>query len=204
MLLDLLASLYGRRRWVERTGASSHLAAWLLKEFPADRVVYLTRNLRDTALSMSRHYTFQFFAIQAELLAWGGFNPYSSWGPSAAARGTRQLPDEMRCLLPDRLTREALADWGGKPSRHELMCAELVRSTESALAEYPPRHLLRMRYEDLVVRPVAELTRLGEFLGFADPAGWAARSAGRVRNLRGNPCRPASSGAAAPHAEPAH
>src|SRR5207248_2078375 len=101
------------------------------------------------------------------------------------------------------LTREVLAEWGGKPSRHELMCAESVRSTEWALAEYPPRHLLRMRYEDLVVKPEAELTRLGEFLGFADPAGWAARSAGRVSNLRGNPRRPASSGAAAPHAEPA-
>jgi putative sulfotransferase len=127
MLLDLLASLYGRRRWVERSGASSSLAAWLLKEFPADRVVYLTRNLCDTALSMSRNYTFQFAAIQAELLAWGGFNPYGAWGPSVAAPDAwRRLPDEMRCLLPDRLTRAALAEWGGKLSRHEMICAGLI------------------------------------------------------------------------------
>jgi hypothetical protein len=37
-----------------------------------------------------------------------------------------------------------------------------------------------MRYEDLLADPAGELTRLGDFLGFADPSGWAARAAGRV------------------------
>jgi putative sulfotransferase len=204
MLLDLLASLYGRRRWVERTGASSRMAVWLLKEFPADKVVYLSRNMGDAARSMSRHFDFQLAAIQVELLGWGGFNPYSSRTPSVGAHGPGQrLPAQMRCLLPDQLTREALAEWGGKLSRHELMCAELIRCAEWALAAHPPRHLLRMQYEDLVVKPVEELTRLGEFLGFADPTEWAVGTAGRVSNLRGNSGMLASSGAtAAPYAEP--
>jgi putative sulfotransferase len=38
-----------------------------------------------------------------------------------------------------------------------------------------------MAYEVLVADPVGELTKLGEFLGFADPAGWAVSVADRVR-----------------------
>jgi putative sulfotransferase len=69
-------------------------------------------------------------------------------------------------------------------------------SAEAALTKYPPRHLLRMRYEDLVAAPEEQLTRLAEFLEFADPAGWATRSADQVRHPR----RPAPAGQPAVHA----
>jgi len=61
------------------------------------------------------------------------------------------------------------------------MCAHMAGSAEQALADQPPRHLHRLRYEDLAASPAGELSRLGEFLGFADPSGWAARTAHRVR-----------------------
>jgi putative sulfotransferase len=38
-----------------------------------------------------------------------------------------------------------------------------------------------MAYEDLLLDPVGQLTRLGEFLLFDDPAGWADRVAERVK-----------------------
>ena len=34
-----------------------------------------------------------------------------------------------------------------------------------------------MRYEDILADPVTELAELGEFIGFADPSGWAAQVA---------------------------
>jgi putative sulfotransferase len=61
------------------------------------------------------------------------------------------------------------------------LCAFLSAQTEQALTDTPPKHLLRLTYEDLLLDPVEQLTALGEFLGFADPPGWAAGVAHRVR-----------------------
>jgi putative sulfotransferase len=175
-LLDLLASLQNRRRWVERTGGSSGMTEPLLREFAVDKVVYLTRNAADTALSMSRHPAYQFGIIQGMWLSRCGFDPYQD----AHAAGQR-IPDELRPLLPGRLSLQALKDQGGDLEQHKLFYAYMSYAAERALDKNPPRRLLRMRYEDLVAAPVEQLTRLGDFLGFTDPAGWAARGAGQVR-----------------------
>ena len=52
---------------------------------------------------------------------------------------------------------------------------------DQALTDHPPAHLHTMTYEDLTADPVTELTKLGEFLGCADPAGWALSVADQVR-----------------------
>jgi putative sulfotransferase len=184
MLLDLLASTLRRRRWVERTGGSSALASWLLREFGADKVVYLTRNVTETVSSMSRDRAFQFVAIKFRLSIQCGVNPYDRSLAFEAAGSDRQIPEEMRCLLPERLSLQALADWGGNLEQHKLIYTLWMYEAERALRECPPRQLLRLRYEDLVAAPAEQLTRLGDFLGFADPAGWAARAAGRVSRSR--------------------
>jgi putative sulfotransferase len=179
MFLDLLASLARRPRWVERSGSSNSLADQLLTKFPLDKVVYLTRGQADTALSMSRHPAFQFGVIRHGLRIVYGFDPYSRT-PSANA-GNRPIPDELRCLLPEHMTMQTLREQGGKIQLHKLNWTWNVRIAETSLREYPPRQLLTMRYEDILATPDEELTRLGEFLGFADPAGWAVQAAGRVR-----------------------
>jgi putative sulfotransferase len=186
MFLDLLASLGQRRRWVERSGGSSALADPLLEKISFDKVVYLTREPADTALSMSRHASFQFAVIRTELLFRCGFDPYNEFTPpharaSEAYGSDRQVPAEMQCLLPEQMTMETLTERGGLVEQHKLIWAGMSYATEVALARHPPRQLFRMRYEDLVAAPEKQLTRVAEFLGFADPAGWAARSAGRVR-----------------------
>ena len=180
MLLDLLASLQGRRRWVERSGGSSGMADSLLQEFPVAKVVYLTRNAADTALSMSRHPTYRFSVIRMELLKYCGFDPYNEHFASCPRAGDKRIPDELRCLLPEQVSLQVLADRGGNVEQHKMLYAFLMYIAERALAEHPPRHLLRMRFEDLVAEPAEQLTRLGDFLGFADPAGWAARAADQV------------------------
>lgn len=67
----------------------------------------------------------------------------------------------------------------------------LTAIAEQAPADNPPTHLDRIRYEDILRDPVAELLRLGRFLAFDPRADWGARVAGRVRR-----CRPQSSGSA--------
>jgi putative sulfotransferase len=192
MLLDLLAEIAGRHRWVERSGASSSVAAPLLATFPEARFVYLTRNTADTALSMSKHPSFQLTAIGWEFARRYGFDPYERW-PTAGQRppDAGELPEEMRRLLPDQVTAEALRDWSRGLWFFEAMCAHMAGLAEQALADCPPRHLYRMRYEDLVARPADELTRLGEFLGFADPSGWARATADRVRPPHSRPLQSA-------------
>jgi putative sulfotransferase len=196
MLLDFLASLQQRHRWVERSGGSSALAAALLDKFPFDKVVYLTRDPADTASSMSRHSVFQFAAIRTELLFRCGFDPYSGFTLPGTRAIEREVPAEVQCLLPERMTMETLTERGGRIEQHRLACAGMRYSAEAALTKYPPRHLLRMRYEDLVAAPEEQLTRLAEFLEFADPAGWATRSADQVRHPR----RAAPAGQPAVHA----
>jgi putative sulfotransferase len=181
MLLDLLASMLGRRRWVERTGASSALAEPLLTAFPDARVVYLTRDIEPTARSMSRHVAFQLTAVRHQFWMALGTDPYSRWAQPERLGDPDALPEPMRRLLPDRLTAAALQDLGRDTGVFTAMCAHMAGSAEQALADQPPRHLHRMRYEDLAASPLDELGRLGEFLGFADPSGWAARTAHRVR-----------------------
>lgn len=179
MLLDLLATLTGKRRWVERSGASSPAAEPLLRAMPAARIVYLTRNIADTALSMSKHASFQFALARYEFHERYDADPYNPELWTSPLPAAAELPEDLRCLLPDRITANALRDMD--KSRYEAMCASMMSLAEQAFADLKPRHLHRIRYEDLVVSPVAVLAGIGEFLGFADPAGWAARAARQVK-----------------------
>ncbi len=184
MLLDLLVALTGKRRWVERSGASSAVAEPMLAAFPEAKIVYLTRNIADTALSMSKHASFQFAAARHEFHVRYGADPYGERRCQDRLPDAAEMPEEMRRLLPDQMTAEALREMGRDIGRYEAMCAHMMGSAEQALADLQPRHLHRMRYEDLLSRPLDELTQLGEFLGFADPSGWAARTADRVVSPR--------------------
>ena len=189
MLLDLLATLTGKRRWVERSGASSPVAEPLLRAMPGARIVYLTRDIADTALSMSKHVSFQFALARYEFHVRYDADPYDPGLRSRPMPEAAELPEVLRRLLPDRITAGALRDLGRDMTRYEAMCANMMSLAEQAFADLKPRHLHRIRYEDLVLNPAAELTRLGEFLGFADPASWAARAARQVRPPRTSTAR---------------
>jgi len=178
--LDLCAALLGRRRWVERSGGSTQWAGSLLAGHPGAKIVHLTRNWPDTARSMSRHSSFQLVQMRMEAQARYGVDPFDP------APG-RAVPAELEPYLPDRLTLEMLRERGADVHRYVSLCAFLTSQAEQAISDNPPRHLLEMRYEDLLADPVRELTALGEFLDFADPSGWAGNVAPRV----GRPARTA-------------
>jgi putative sulfotransferase len=181
MLLNCLTNLTGRRRWVERSGASSLLARPLMAAFPAAKIVYLTRNIPDTARSMSRHPAFQMGQIRQWFAVRYGADPWTPNGRNALP-DVAEIPEEMRRLLPDRITREAmLEEMTRNVRRFEAVVSHMHGAAEQAIADMKPRHLHRMRYEDLAAEPAGQLTMLGEFLGFADPSSWAARGAAQVR-----------------------
>ncbi|WP_422769504.1 hypothetical protein ACN28C_22470 [Plantactinospora sp. WMMC1484] len=171
--LDLLTTLGGRRRWVERSGGSSYVAPYLLRSFPGAKVVHLTRNWEETARSMSRHPSFQLIQLRVESLGRYGLDPFRVTPETA-------VPAALERYLPERLTADALRERGRDVRRYLGLCAFMTAQAEQAIGDARPEHLLTMRYEDLVEAPVAELTRLGRFLELDDPDGWAAQVAGRV------------------------
>jgi putative sulfotransferase len=172
--LDALAELLNRSRWVERSGGSSQIATVLLAGYPNARVVYLTRNWADSARSMSRHSSFQLVQARVEALNRFGLDPFQL--PEG-----QDVPEEMHPYLPENITAPWLRARGEDPGKYVHLCAFMSSQTEQALADSPPAHLLTMAYEDLLLDPVGQLTRLGEFLLFDDPAGWADRVAERVK-----------------------
>jgi putative sulfotransferase len=172
-LLDLAAGLTGRKRWVERSGGSSQIAPSLLATYPDAKIVYLTRDWHLTAKSMSRHASFQLVQLRIECIGRFGFDPMHA--------SPDEVPAEMRNLMPDRLTADVLRERGEDQRKFLALCAFMSSQAEQALADRPPASGYRIAYEDLLADPVGELTRLGTFLGFADPARWAAAVAGRVR-----------------------
>jgi putative sulfotransferase len=181
MLLDLLAVHAGKRRWVERSGASSSVAGPLLRAMPDARIVYLSRDIMATALSMSKHASFRFALARFEFQLRYGTDPYRPGALPGSLPEAADLPAKLRELLPDQVTSHALGELSRDIGRYATMCTVMMGTAEQAFADYDPPCLHRIRYEDLVENPVAQLTGLGEFLGFADPARWAAATAGRVR-----------------------
>ncbi|AGZ46203.1 sulfotransferase [Actinoplanes friuliensis] len=173
--LDLLAEQTGRKRWVERSGGSSQIAPFILENFPTAKIVYLTRNWADTAASMSKHSVFQLIQLRIEALGRYGVDPFR------VAPG-QDVPAELEAYLPDRLTAELVRERGSDPKKFMALCAFMSSQAEQVLSDHPPAQLLTMAYEDLLVDPVGELTKLGSFLGFADPAGWADGVAHRVKS----------------------
>jgi pimeloyl-ACP methyl ester carboxylesterase len=190
MLLDLIADIQGRRRWVERSGASSLVAYPWLEACLDANVVYLTRNIEDTARSMSKHASFQFAAVRHEFHLRYGADPYSplsgEWLPDIS-----ELPPDLQRLMPDRMTADTLRNASFDIGVYEQMVAHMNGSAEQALNSLKPERLHRIRYEGLLADPVGELEKLGAFLGFADPSGWARKVAPKVGHPRGLSVQPA-------------
>ena len=167
--LDLLTTLTGKKRWVERSGGSSQIAPALLSNFPTAKIVNLTRDWTASAKSMSKHPSFQLVQLRVEAIGRFGVDPLLE---------TDGLPEEYQA---SNITAEFLHERGQDFKRFLGLCAFMSSQAEQALIDHPPASLHTMAYEDLIVDPVSSLTELGEFLGFADAAGWAGSVADRVR-----------------------
>ena len=172
--LDLLTELTGKKRWVERSGGSSQIAPALLENFPTAKIVNLTRDWTASARSMSKHSSFQLVQLRVEAIGKYGVDPLT-------LKPGDDLPAGLEQYLPDRLTADFLAQRGQDLKRFLGLCAFMSSQADQALVDHPPAEFHEMQYENLIADPVGELTKLGDFLGFADAAGWAVSVADRVR-----------------------
>jgi hypothetical protein len=184
-LFGWLASRFGRRLWIERSGASLGMVALLLQLFPDARFVHMIRDGRDAAISMHRHEGFQLLYVINMLQAYLGVDPLTSDDRSQLER----VPADLRHFLPETFDIEhlralpvSLSTWGASWSQQIVEGLPLFKGM-------PADRLLTLRYEDLVSDPTRQLDLLAQFLGdeFVDED-WSVRCAATVRTPKSTWC----------------
>ena len=179
-LFGWLCERLGRRVWVERSGGSLMFGRRLTTLFPEARVVHIYRDGRDTALSMSRHGSFQALVAGTRKLQRLGVDPYRGDPLPALPRLLVQLMS--RFGIQDKVMSQAvgLEAYGDTWSR-------MILSSRAYLSSLPSDRFLALRYEDFLQHPRAKLRELLEFIDpeLVDDA-WLDEA---VRIPRPNPSR---------------
>lgn len=176
-LLGLLATILGKRVWVERSADSLSYAGEILEQFDSPKVLHLHRDGPDTALSMSRHSSYRIAMVRARLAAELGEDPFE-----ADERAIGALPPELAALAPGRFDARAFREAPIPVERFgRLWSARILRGTRQ-LAALPEGDLRHLSYERLVADPEAELARVADLFELPDPRGpWLKRAATTVR-----------------------
>ena len=180
-LFGWLAEHFGKRLWVERSGAGLSMIEPLLSTFPGGRFVHVVRDGRDAALSMREHLLLRVYFVMSSLAQFLGVDPIESPGRTCIDR----VPEELRPFLPERFDADSF-----RAFRVPLMvCSEFwtqqIVSGLNLLRALPDGRLLTLRYEDFLFEPKKQLDALAAFLGdeFVDEE-WSARCAATVRKPR--------------------
>jgi hypothetical protein len=160
-LFGLLGQHLGKRVTVERTGGSILMVKPLREQFPEARFVYIHRDGPDCAVSMSRHPMFRLRVLK-RMLRW--MLPGGLEGISEEVRGLIAPPIDIKRLMSFPIP---LTFFGNLWSF--FICQGLP-----VLAELPPGGWTRLRYEDVLADPAAELTRLADFIGVTATPQWLA------------------------------
>jgi putative sulfotransferase len=166
-LLDWLARRCGKRFWIEKSGTSMGLAPDLKSFFPDARFVHLYRDAHETALSMREYSVLRLAVpvIYGEL----GEVEYSHDGLVDFAERKRE---DIDAVLAGRPPVELYGRYWSEQIERGLPVLEQV----------DPEDVLDVCFEDLVVRPAEQLTRIADF--FEMPHGaWIDRATALVRGL---------------------
>ena len=160
-VFEWLARKFGKRVWVERSGASLLFVPMLARMFPDARFVHIFRDGRDTAMSMRGHHFFRVRVQGAWLMRKFGLDPFhpnnwvgtSPWLPVFERVRfrffSRSLYERFRFPL------EAFGSfWSG-----------MIERGLEYLDALPKERVLSMRFETAVESPEEELRRFIEFVG---------------------------------------
>ena len=167
-----LADLWNRREGLAELFGPGTIEGWLfcykepfagfaidalIDEFPAAKFIHIVRDGRDNADSMVRSYPHalsdetlasRFLAMQksSEIgpFEWRGGFAHPWWVNAKDRKHFRKMDKYLRNVL---------------------LWRELTGRVETALAARALKRSLRIRYEELVVEPVAHAKRLAEFVG---------------------------------------
>jgi putative sulfotransferase len=177
---SLLTEVTGKEQWIEKSAGSGLYADELMPMFPQAKIVYLTRDVIDVVMSMSRHPMFQLAELRMDLTFRVGGDPYAE-GFDLPASG---LDPAVEKLLPSQLDASTLDERASSMDsliRLTKLQAVMARQTERILDEQPAGKVLRLQYEKLLDHPYEELSRLGEFLGLSGCEQWARESSQRIQ-----------------------
>jgi hypothetical protein len=180
-LFGWLAKHFGKRVWIERSGATLLLAHRLLAMFPDARFVHIARDGRDAAISMYNHPGFKLVYAMKVLGQYLGVDPLESSDRTHLER----VPAEMRSLLPEHFDADALRGFPVPLSFWGEAWTQQIANGLKVLSALSGNRLLTLRYEDFFVDPKGQLDALTTFLGeeFVDDA-WSTRCAATVRKPR--------------------
>jgi putative sulfotransferase len=180
-LFGWLTKHFGKRVWIERSGASLLLAEQIQVTFSDARFVHIVRDGRDSAISMYNHPGFKLFYVMNVLGQYLGVDPLESPDRTHLQR----VPGELRLLLPEHFDADALRSFPVPLSFWGEAWAQQIDHGLKVLSALPENRLLTLRYEDFFVDPQRQLDLLAIFLGddFIND-GWAARCAATVRKPR--------------------
>jgi hypothetical protein len=160
-LFNWLRVRLNKKMWVERSGASLTFLPVLKDIYPDARFVHVYRDGRDVAMSTVNHSPTRLYAHAWKTAKRVGINPLKrpfllaetpivpmfEW----AAVKLMGLEKKLNTPLPPQ---ETGAFW-----------SDMVKIGLQNLADIPEERLMSLRYEDLVVNPQSELSRLISFMG---------------------------------------
>lgn len=161
-VFEWLAGHFGKKGWIERSGASLLFVPVLDRLFPGARFVHVFRDGRDTAMSMQRHHFFRLRIQAAELLKRTGLDPFhpfnwlgtSPWMPFFERWRFRFFSAERYRRMRIRLHS---AGW---------FWSRMIERGSRYLDALPEDRVLSMRFEDVLASPGDEVSR---FIGFIGP-----------------------------------
>jgi putative sulfotransferase len=179
-LFGYLAEQFGKRQWVERSGALLYVE-WLAPIFPEARFVHIVRDGRDAALSMQRHSAWRVGLTWQAIAEALGANPFDSPDRTHIDR----VPTQLRPFLPERFDAEAFQAYEAPLEACAGYWTYQVQTGLKLLGRLPAERLLTLRYEDFFVDPKGQLDALAAFIGeeFVEEA-WSARCAATIRKPR--------------------
>ena len=160
-LFATMCSVLDRDLWIERSGGSLLFASTLLEAFPDARIVHLYRDGRDTALSMSRHYLFQYIATNLQHFRRLGADPYEliatdpSWDRKALRLHLLSAVLPQRRFDPKRIP--PLEEFG-------KLWTAMIRRSEMLLSGLSDERVHRIRFEQLCAHPRRYLQKLIDFI----------------------------------------
>ena len=160
-IFEWLAGHFGKKAWIERSGASLLFVPVLDRLFPDARFVHVFRDGRDTAISMQRHHFFRLRIQAAELLKRTGLDPFhpfnwlgtSPWMPFFERWRFRFFSAKRYRRTRIRLN-SAGWFWSG-----------MIERGSRYLDALPADRVLAMRFESVVEDPRAEMSRFIQFIG---------------------------------------
>jgi hypothetical protein len=180
-LFGWLVDRFGKKMWIERSGASLGRISLLLELFPEARFIHIARDGRDVAISMEEESGFRIAHVTNVIAQHLGVDPLLS----SDRTGIENVPGELRRFLPENFTPALLDSYRIPVSQCVGPWVRQIQTGVEALGALPANRVLNLRYEDFFADPLRQINALASFLGrdFCDEE-WAARCAAAIRQPR--------------------